>query len=113
LQVSRKYRCGHCEPLERGACLRRFVADRLDIVAVEVDYKSPVVVGMIFLPYSWCTVVGSTGYQRGRMEGVDDLAIRGGEGYVHGFRCEPFGDPEIGFTAIPKPTAPLNSINFV
>src|ERR1700730_7156353 len=81
------------------SCLRRVVANRLDIVAVRIDYERPVIVGVIFLPYPRRTIVASTGCQCGLMERVDDLAIRGGKGHVHGFGRLSWRDPEIRFAS--------------
>src|ERR1700730_5477022 len=84
-------------PSSACPCLRRVVANRLDVVAVRVDYERPVIVGMIFLSHPRSTVVASTGSQCGLVERIDDLAIGGGEGHVHGFERRSLGDPEIRF----------------
>jgi len=58
------------------------VADGLDVVAVGVEDEGAVVAGVVERARARSAVVGATGGERGGVEGVDRVAIAGGEGDV-------------------------------
>src|SRR5262249_1511292 len=75
---------------------RRQMANSLDVVAVGVEHKGTVVIGVIVRPQSRRAVVFAASLERCRVEGINGIAILGHEGEVHpsldGFTA---ADPEL------------------
>ena len=71
------------------------MADGLNIVLVEVDHVSAVVVGVVSRPESRRAVVYPSGVERGRVEGIHSRTVRRGEGQVERGRRLALPDEEV------------------
>ncbi len=58
------------------------MADRLDVVAVGIEDEGGVVALVVVRPLAGRAVVASAGGERRVVEGLDGVAVRGGEGDV-------------------------------
>src|SRR6516165_1550641 len=90
------------EKMDQGEAGRRVrpsrwqTANGLDVVAIGVEHKGTVVIGVIVRPQSRRPVVFAPSLERRRIEGINGIAILGHEGEMHasldGFTA---ADPEL------------------
>src|SRR5262249_28445770 len=86
--------------------LRR-VADRFDVVAVEIEHEGTVVAGMVVRPQAWCTVVATARSESGLEEVTHRGPALGRERAVRRGRCLAVAaDPELGLAALAEAAGP-------
>ena len=81
------------------------MANRFDVVAIEIEDKRPIVIRMVVLARPGQAVVLSTRGQRGGVKRVHDLPVGGGECDVHRSVRLPHPYPEVWFAPDAKSRA--------